>query len=248
MIAAFKSAVNLGSLDMPSVYEVLRVTDGSPVFLQEHYDRLEKSLAAMGRVPEFSCEELRECIAGLVSESGIRDHNIKIEADVEGFSRLYLSPTHYPEPELYETGVKTDLFRGERRSPNIKMMDRQLREATDEAIKAGGLYEVLLVDKNGQITEGSRSNVFFIKDREVYTAPAEKVLLGVTRSKIMEIIQSMGIALHEEAVSAADIDRFDAAFISGTSPKVMPIASIGEESFDVNDPILRKIMEKYDEY
>ena len=248
MIGAFKAAVTLGSLDMPSVYEVVRVTDGKPVFLEEHYRRLEKSLAAMGRVPEFSCEELRECIAGLVSESGIKDHNIKIEADVEGFSRLYLSPTHYPEPELYETGVKTDLFRGERRSPNIKMMDRQLREATDEAIKDGGLYEVLLVDRNGQITEGSRSNVFFIKDGEVFTAPAEKVLLGVTRSKIIEIIRSMGVTLHEEAVSAGDIGSFDAAFISGTSPKVLPIATVGGASFDVNEPLVRKIMEKYDEY
>lgn len=248
MIAAFKSAVTLGSLDMPSVYEVVRVTDGRPVFLEEHYSRLEKSLAAMGRVPEFSCEELRECIADLVSESGIKDHNIKIEADVEGFSRLYLSPTHYPEPEMYRTGVKTDLFRGERRSPNIKMMDRELREATDEVIRKGGLYEVLLVDRNGQITEGSRSNVFFIKDGEVFTAPAEKVLLGVTRSKIIEIIRAMGVTLHEEAVDAGDIGSFDAAFISGTSPKVLPIASAGETSFDVNEPILRKIMEKYDEY
>ena len=49
-------------------------------------------------------------------------------------------------------------------------------------------------------------------------------------------------------MAAEDIGSFDAAFISGTSPKVMPIASVGEVSFDVNDPILRKIMEKYDEY
>lgn len=248
MIAAFKAAVTLGSLDMPSVYEVVRVTDGKPVFLEEHYARLERSLAAMGRVPEFSCDELRECIDGLVRESGIENHNIKIEADVEGFSRLYLSPTHYPEPELYETGVKTDLFHGERRSPNIKMMDRELREATNKAIKEKGLFEVMLVDRNGQITEGSRSNLFFIKDGEVFTAPAEKVLLGVTRSKIIEIIRSMGVRLYEKAVPADDLGSFDAAFISGTSPKVLPVAQAGDISFDVNDPILRKIMEKYDEY
>jgi branched-chain amino acid aminotransferase len=107
---------------------------------------------------------------------------------------------------------------------------------------------VLLVDRNGQITEGSRSNVFFIKDGEVFTAPADKVLLGVTRSKIIEIIKGMGVRLHEEAVSAGDIGSFDAAFISGTSPKVLPIASTGSTEFDVNDPILRKVMEKYDEY
>ena len=245
MISGFRNAVSLGSLSMPSVYEVVRVTDGEPVFLPEHYRRLEKSLASMGRVPLFTCEELRECISDLVNESGIRNHNIKIEADVSGYSRLYLTPTHYPDPEMYEKGVKTDLFCGERRNPNIKMMDRALREATNTAIKENGLYEVLLVDRNGFITEGSRSNVFFIRNGEVFTAPSEKVLLGVTRSKIIEIIKEMGVTLHDEAPAAADIQEYQAAFISGTSPKVLPIASIGDVNFDVNDPVLRRIMEEY---
>ena len=245
MISGFRNAVSLGSLIMPSVYEVVRITDGEPVFLPEHYTRLEKSLASMGKVPLFSCETLRGCIDELVAESGIRNHNIKIEADVSGYSRLFLTPTHYPAPEMYEKGVKTDLFRGERRNPNIKMMDRALREATNTAIRENDLYEVLLVDRNGSITEGSRSNVFFIKNGEVYTAPSDKVLLGVTRSKVIEIIRDMGVTLHEEAPAAADIAEYQAAFISGTSPKVLPIASIGEISFNVNDPVLRSIMEKY---
>ena len=248
MISAFKSAVTLGSLDMPSVYEVVRITDGKPVFLEDHYRRLEKSLASMGRVLQFSCGDLAGCIDELVNESGIMNHNIKIEADIGGYSRLYLTPTHYPTAEMYESGVRTELFRGERRNPNIKMMDRALREATNAAIREHDLYEVLLVDRNGQITEGSRSNVFFIRDGEVLTAPADKVLLGVTRSKIIEIIRDMGVKLCETALSAAEIGSCQAAFISGTSPKVLPIASVGEIGFDVNDPILRKIMEKYDEY
>ena len=245
MISGFRNAVSLGSLTMPSVYEVVRITDGEPVFLPEHYQRLEKSLASMGKLPLFTYEELRGCIDDLVEESGIRNHNIKIEADVSGYSRLYLTPTHYPAPEMYKDGVKTDLFRGERRNPNVKMMDRALREATNAAIRDNDLYEVLLVDRNGFVTEGSRSNVFFIKDGEVYTAPSDKVLLGVTRSKVIEIINELGIRLHDEAPAAGDIAKYQAAFISGTSPKVLPIASIGEVSFDVNDPALRKIMEKY---
>ena len=245
MISGFRNAVSLGSLIMPSVYEVVRITDGEPVFLLEHYKRLEKSLASMGKVPLFTCEDLRRCISDLVEESGIRNHNIKIEADVSGYSRLYLTPTHYPAPEMYEQGVRTQLFHGERRNPNIKMMDPALREATNAAIKEHGLYEVLLVDKNGFITEGSRSNVFFIRDGEVFTAPSAKVLLGVTRSKVLEIIKELGIVLHEESPAAAEIAEYQAAFISGTSPKVLPIASIGDVSFNVNDPILRKIMERY---
>jgi branched-chain amino acid aminotransferase len=147
---------------------------------------------------------------------------------------------------MYRTGVKTDLFNGERKNPNIKMMDLALRDATDEAMRKGNLYEVLLVDRNGFITEGSRSNVFFIKKGEVFTAPQDKVLLGVTRTKIIELIRDMGAVLHEYSVSADDIEKYDAAFISGTSPAVMPIACIGDVTYDVDDPLLREIMKRYD--
>ena len=57
----------------------------------------------------------------------------------------------------------------------------------------------------------------------------------------------MGVDIHYESVSASDLASFDSAFISGTSPKVMPVASIGEIKYDVNDRILRKLMERYDQ-
>ena len=242
MIEGFKSDVTKGSLGLPSVYEVIRLSGGRPQFLQEHYERLERSLASM-RIPvPFTCGELAGCIARLAEESGIKDHNIKIEVDVSGHSMMYLNPTHYPSAELYEHGVRTDLFKGERKNPNIKMMDRELRDATDKAIKRGGLYEVLLVNRDGAITEGSRSNVFFIKNGEIYTSPTDAVLPGVTRTIIIRIIEEAGIPLHYCAVKTDELADFDSAFISGTSPKVMPVASIGEITYDVNDAALRYIM------
>ena len=50
-----------------------------------------------------------------------------------------------------------------------------------------------------------------------------------------------------KAIQASDIASFDAAFISGTSPKVLPIASIDGNTYDVNEPLLRNIMKWYDE-
>ena len=80
----------------------------------------------------------------------------------------------------------------------------------------------------------------------MFTSPADKVLLGVTRAKIIELIRDMGAVLHEESVAADGIEEYDAAFISGTSPAVMPIARIGNVTFDVDEPMLREIMKKYD--
>ena len=105
---------------------------------------------------------------------------------------------------------------------------------------------MILVDRNGQITEGSRSNIFFIKNGEVFTSPLHQVLPGVTRGKIIEILQSENVPVHEDPIMASQIGSFDAAFISGTSPKVLPIASIGEFRYDVNDPLLRDLMNWYD--
>ena len=126
-------------------------------------------------------------------------------------------------------------------------MDQALRDATDAAIKAHDLYEVILVDRDGQITEGSRSNVFFIKNGELYTSLLQLVLPGVTRDKIIEIVRGKGIAVHEDPIPASSVADFDAAFISGTSPKVLPIASLGDVTYDVDDQFLRRLMNWYDE-
>ena len=246
MIEGFKSDVTKGSLSLPSVYEVIRLSGGKPQFLKEHYERLERSLGSMGIPVPFTCDTLAGCIDQLAEESGIKDHNIKIEVDISGHSMMYLNPTHYPSAELYERGVSTGLFRGERKNPNIKMMDRELRDATNKAIKAGDLYEVLLVNRDGIITEGSRSNVFFIKNGEVYTSPTDAVLPGVTRTMIIRILEEAGIPLHYSAVRQDELAGFDAAFISGTSPKVLPVANVGDIAYDVDDPLLRSIMARYD--
>ena len=242
---AFKSAVMKGSLSMPAVYEVLRVKNGRALFVHEHYERLSRSLGSLGLAVPFTESELENCINEMIRSNNIQNHNLKIEADVSGHSYIFMSPTHYPAAELYEKGVAARLFRGERKNPNVKMMDQALRDATDKAIRASGCYEVLLVDRNGNITEGSRSNVFFIKGDKVFTSPAEQVLLGVTRLKVIEIIGDLGLTLEEQNVKAADIADFDAAFISGTSPEVLPIATIDETAYDVNNKVLRAIMEGY---
>ena len=245
VIQSFKSDVTKGGLNIPSVYEVVRLSGGKPQFLAEHYTRLENSLGAIGMAVPFTCEKLADSIRELADEGGVKNHNIKLDVDISGHGMLYLNPTHYPTAEQYAQGVMTELFHGERKNPNIKMMDKELRSATDAAIREHGLYEVILVDRNGQITEGSRSNVFFIKDGEVYTSPLHQVLPGVTRGKIIETVTGKGIIVHEDPIQASDIASFDAAFISGTSPKVLPIASINGNTYDVNEPLLRNIMKWY---
>ena len=246
LIQSLRSVVMMGGLNMPSVYEVIRLSGGKPQFLHEHFARLAGSLGSIGKTVPFTYDELERGIAELAAECSVKDHNLKLEVDITGHSLLYLNPTHYPSDQQYKEGVRTGLFRGERKNPNVKMMDHSLRDASDAAIKERNLYEVILVDRNEQITEGSRSNIFFIKKGEVYTSPLHQVLPGVTRSKIIEILKENNISVHEVPIPASEIASFDAAFISGTSPKVLPISSVDDIHYDASDPLLRNIMAWYD--
>lgn len=85
-----------------------------------------------------------------------------------------------------------------------------------------------------------------IKDEKVMTAPLETVLPGTTRNIIMQICTGLGLQVLEQNVNYRDIDKFDAVFISGTSPKVLPVKAVGDIQFDsASNRILLRIMNAY---
>ncbi len=235
----------------PSAYEVIRLMNGRPLFLEEHYARLVATLASIGEKPPFELEKLRGDIERIAAANAVKNHNVKIvinEFDAAGGPRthIFLIATSYPTEEMYRVGVPTDLGYAVRNNPQAKIIDADLRARENEFIKENGLFEALLVNEAGEITEGSRSNLFFIKGDRVYTSPASGVLLGITRQRIMRICAEAGVHVEERKINASAVGAYDAAFISGTSPKVLPIARVGEIRLDANNPLLRKIMKLYD--
>ena len=95
------------------------------------------------------------------------------------------------------------------------------------------------------MTEGSRSNVFFVRDNVFYTAPLPHVLPGTSRKRVLNICQEEGMTVVEQRVNYKDIASYQAAFITGTSPLVLPIAHIDGIAFDPHHPLLVKVMEHY---
>lgn len=234
----------------PSVYEVLRIMNGVPLFLEEHYRRLVNSLASIHQTIDLSLEELRAQIIALTEACHIQNHNIKLI--MYGFDKgqaehlfLYFIPTHYPDPSMYETGVATELLHAERKNPQAKIINQSLRDTANAQMAAHNLFEVLLVNDRGEITEGSRSNLFFIKGDTLYTSPAEGVLPGITLQRILRVCEENQVPVCEAPIRVSELDTYDAAFISGTSPKVLPIRTIGELTLDVQNPVLRRVMELY---
>ncbi|KXG75273.1 aminotransferase class IV [Thermotalea metallivorans] len=238
-------------IDPKSIYEVIRIIDGVPLYLEAHLERMRKSAHILGFQIHKSDQEIVSELVQLVEANGCPNLNVKLLCShLQSSSQTFLLcfiESHYPEREVYGRGIDTILFHSERENPNAKVVNVGLRERIQEEIKKKGAFEAILVNDEGYITEGSRSNIFFVRGDMVYTAPAGEVLLGVTRTRIMEVCKALGIGVIEQPIPVKDLAGMEGAFMTGTSVNVLPIASIDQQKFDsVNHPIIEKIARGYE--
>jgi branched-chain amino acid aminotransferase len=229
-------------------YEVIRIIGGKALFLNAHYERLSNSMRLAGKsLPGLSFDMLKARISDLLIVNRLRECNVKIVVFAErDLLCLYVSPHHYPDAEERKRGVQVTLIRIERKNPNIKQLDADFKRKVAEAIRERNAFEALLVDDNGNITEGGRTNVFFILGGKVRTAPESMVLKGITRAYILKACADAGIEVAEEPVRADEAGTAAAVFISGTSIKVLPVSGIDTLRFDPGNETMKRISDAFD--
>lgn len=241
----------LPSVPSQTIYEVIRVMSGVPLFLEKHMERLEASARLIGCSIVPVAERIGNSIQELIKANNNPEKNIKILVyNLDKSSpdyMLYFIHSSYPTAEEYAKGVHAILLREERTNPNAKIVNLRFKERVAAALSESKAYEALLVNCYNEITEGSRSNVFFVRNDTVYTAPKGKVLIGITRVSVFELCNKLGIEIIEKPVSTDMLKEVDGIFITGTSPKILPISTVGEMRFDSADnKIVKAIMKSYD--
>lgn len=229
------------------IYEVLRVIDGKPIFLENHFKRMENSFELIGEKTTLTYEEISKKIYDLIRSENKTEGNIKITYEVYSKTlKVFFIEHSYPSSEMYKNGVKTILYFGERENPNAKIVNESFREKINKEMKDNNAYEAILVDSNGYITEGSRSNIFMVRGNKLLTSPVKAVLPGITRGEVIHLAEKLEIEVEEIEYKYLDISKLDGMFISGTSPKVLPISIVNDITLDPNNSIIRKLMLEYD--
>ncbi len=212
-----------------SVYEAMSVIDGKPRHLGEHLERLRCSASLIGLSSPFQDDEIARAIDDLIEADALRDATLRIlllGGDVPMFFITYTPLLSYPD-SFYADGIKCILYSGERFLPQAKTSNLLMQYLAQEEAKKEGAFEALLVDRNGLITEGTRSNFYGMKGKRIYTAPDSLVLSGITRTAVIRAALSLGFEMVMEPVSADELDSFDSFFISSTSMGAMPVCDIG---------------------
>lgn len=233
------------------IYEVIRLIDGIPLFWDSHIERLLHSFEMINIPLQLDLSSLKKTIAELINRNDVTDSNLRINVHYNKIIKQIISleigqvPVTIPNSVLYKTGVEAAILEVERPNPNVKNVWVDIRKKVSARIAEEKVWDVVLKNHFGELTEGGRTNLFFIKGEAVYTPPVHQVLPGITRMMVVKACLHLNIPVYQKPVKAQELSSYEACFFTGTSPGIIPIRSIGPTQFNVQSPILTQLTDYY---
>ncbi|WCN07490.1 aminotransferase class IV [Marinomonas mediterranea] len=242
------SPMDRGFLFGDGIYEVIPSYDGKLVGFAPHIERMEQGLNAIDIELGYSIETWRDISKTLMSKNdganlGIYLH-ISRGPDTRRFHAYpeHVTPTVYafsfeiaPEPKANKATVKqyvvssTQDMRWQR--CNIKstaLLGNVMH--FQQGYKAGN-SEIILFNANNEITEGSTSNVYIVKDGVAITPLLDhQVLPGITRLVLLDILRKEGtIKVEERVVTMDEARNADEVWLTSSSKEIVPVVELDGE-------------------
>ncbi len=241
------SPLDQGFLFGASVYETVRTYGGRAFLLERHLARLRESASALDIALDVTDEELEARVEETLVAAGNAEASIRIVVSAGVGSIDYRAgsasrPTVVvivrPLPEYPES-----LYREGARAVIVPMM-RATRGGLDPRIKSSNLltnvlalrealrqkaYEALMLNPEGDVAEGSMSNLFIVTKGVIRTPPLSAgILEGVTRELTIEVAREKAFTLEERGFKPAELLRSDEVFITASARQIVPIVQVNE--------------------
>lgn len=226
------------------IYEYIRVYNNNVFTAREHFERLLRSAKEIGLELKYNVDELTELIQELLSTNSIvnggvyiqvtrgaapRDHAFptpSVEANIMAFTKSYDRPYKLLEEGI--NAITTEDIRWLR--CDIKSLNLLGNVLAKEYATKYNAQEAIQ-HRGDIVTEGSSSNVYAIKDGEIYTHPVNNYILnGITRMVIKSIAEDKGIPFNEEVFTLDFLKGADEIIVSSTSIEVMPVVKLDGEN------------------
>jgi branched-chain amino acid aminotransferase len=106
----------------------------------------------------------------------------------------------------------------------------------------------ILLDENGNLTEGLGSNIFLVKNGVVATPRSQFVLEGITRGTVLELATGLGLPAEERDLDLFDAYTADEAFLTSTSLCICPISSVNGATVgdgNVPGPVTQRLISAF---
>jgi branched-chain amino acid aminotransferase len=254
-----------------AVFDTARTVAHRPFKLREHVERLFRSMRYLDFDANLSIDELVSLSEEVLQKNlhliGEDDdywlfqrvtpgQGDSFVGDGDGEPTVIIECTPIPfavRAPLFRDGVRVQIPATRRTPPdaqsprakthnyiNLLLADREVR-AMDP------LAWAILLDHAGNIAEGLGSNIFFVRDDELYTPRERFVLPGISRETVIDLAKGCGIPVNETDIDLFDAFTADECFLTSTSLCMVPVATVNGRPMraGVSGPVTTKLCNAY---
>jgi len=250
---------DLGIVRGYGVFDMLRSYDGVPFHLQDHLIRLQSSADQIDLELPWSLAELESLVLETYSRNGYDNAALRIivtggpSPDLgtpQGNPSLVImvAPISLPPSEQYERGCKATAVEMVRERPSVKSLNYIGAIMAVQAARKQDAVEALYLTKDGNVTEGTRSNFFIFHGDQLIT-PAVDVLMGITRQVILQLAPEY-FDVVVRSIGYDELAEADEAFISSSTKELLPIVQVNDQVIGagVSGANTRKLLTVFREY
>ena len=267
------SVMDRGFLFGDGIYEVIPVFGGKLLRADEHLARLQNSLDRIGLVDPLGKDAWLEMFSRLLEKNAGEDRAIYLQVSRGAYVKRDLStqknadipesqltpPTIFsmvlqvipPDIEIVSAGISVitvDDFRWN--ACDIKSTSLVANVMLKQQASDAGVEDAILI-KNGQVTEGTASNVFLIKDGVLVTPPTGKQLLpGITRDLVIEIAKNNAILIEEREIQQSELSDADEIWMTSSTREIAPVIKLNGKAVGagVAGEVWKRMMDLYQQY
>ena len=223
-----------GVLKARGLFETMRACGGSIFALDDHMRRLALGLKKTGIALPYSTEQLRKYLYLSLHSNRLSQARIRLTIwKTNAGARIVIAVLPFLPLTVnrYRKGFHaTVLFK---RCPRGFQMGRVkslhyafFKEALASARKKG-YDEAILINERGFLMEGSRTNIFMVRDKKLYTPSlACGCLKGITCQKVLKIVKDVGLSSSARKISPEELFRADEVFVTNSLLGIMPVTRV----------------------
>ncbi len=226
---------DLGLLRGYGLFDYFLTYNGRPFQWDWYWERFRNSAASLRLPLPLGKDETYAVVMDLVGRADQGDVALRFvmtggyapdSISIVKPNLLIMTEDIHPVPPVqYEQGIRVVLDEYVRDMAEVKSTDYKRVILKDSEIRAAGASD-LLYQKDGEISELSRSNFFVVSGNRLIT-PNQHILRGITRRTIMELAQA-DFEVEERPLLLSELYDADEAFTTSSTKQVLPIVQVGD--------------------
>ncbi|MFZ5969372.1 MAG: aminotransferase class IV [Bacillota bacterium] len=244
------SPVHEGYMYGYGLFETIKVSEGRPVFLKEHIDRLLdgcqriklKETDFLYNIEALGCELLQ---ANNIQTGVLR---VLYAKDTDEHYHLVISTREFAyDEEKYKKGFQL-CFSSIKRNPDsllvyVKSNNYLENMLARQGAREKGFDEVVFLNCYGNVCEGTISNIFFVKEGRLYTPSVDcGILPGIMRKKVMDLGRKMGLSVKTGEYEKKCLLEADEIFITNSLMEIMPVSKLDDKIFDLEHNTMTRLL------